>query len=94
MPDSVYARLETPTGYAPGIAFCGKCRPELGDVVLHGYGPVVAVEAAHHRYHEWFTPDHGEFRRAWLRDALSLDLAYIDALMQRWESDRPRVILG
>jgi hypothetical protein len=87
-PDSLYARLETATGYAPGVAFCGACAPAVGEPALEGLGPVIAYDTAHERYASWFTEAWGVFRRAWLRDALSLEPAQIDALMGQWESDR------
>jgi hypothetical protein len=87
-PTSLYARLETSTGYAPGVAFCRQCAPEPGTHVLDGFGPVICLESAHERYAAWYTENWGAVRRAWLRDALSLEPAQIDALMGEWNADR------
>jgi len=87
-PDSLYAQLETPSGYAPGIAFCRTCAPAPGDVVLREFGPVLKLESAKERYAAWFTEQWGAVRRAWLRDALSLEPEQIDSIMNEWSQDR------
>jgi hypothetical protein len=92
-PSSVYARLETPTGYAPGVAFCAEHEPAIGDTVLDGYGPVIQIDSAHDRYGAWFTAEWGFARRLWLRDAFSYTPQEVDQLMAQWEADRPLIVL-
>jgi hypothetical protein len=87
-PTSMYARVETPTGEAPGIAFCAKCAPPIGDPALVDLGPVLRYETARGRYAAWYADDRETFYRAWLRDALSLKAAQIKALIQQWNADR------
>ena len=88
-PTSVYAKVEADNGFAPGIAFCERHIPAIGQEVLEGYGPVVEIETAHTRYASWYSDDHGRFRRLWLRDAYGYDQPAIDQLMSVWEQDRP-----
>lgn len=87
-PDTVYAALETPTGYAPGINFCLACAPQPGETVLDGFGPVLHLESARSRYAAWFTENWGSVRRLWLKDALNLESAQVDAIMAQWSLDR------
>ena len=86
-PDSVYARLETSTGYAPGIAFCEACAPAVGQPALAGFGPVVGYEAAKARYSTWYSETRETFLRAWLRDALSWPEHEIEDLVADWQKD-------
>jgi hypothetical protein len=54
-------------------------------------GACVAVETARERYRYWFTPRHGDFLRAWLRDHVDLDkvrVGLIEDTMAEWEQDR------
>lgn len=89
-PSSAYARLETENGYAAGVAFCGEHVPALGENVLYGYGPVIAIESARERYHDRFEPVKELFLRAWLRDALILEPAEIETLVNQWKVDAVR----
>lgn len=86
-PTSVYARLETETGHAPGIAFCAEHKPAAGDHVLAGFGPVVGLDTAHQRYAAWYNTSREHFYRAWLRDALTLEPAPIEAIIAQWKAD-------
>jgi hypothetical protein len=87
-PTSVYARLETETGFAPGIGFCKDHAPALGQRVLPDFGPVVGLDFARGRYVDWFRTGREAFYRAWLRDAMSLEDPQINRLMEQWQSDR------
>lgn len=88
-PDSLYAKVETPTGYAPGIAYCANCAPPAGapGPILDG-APVVGYESALERYSDWYQPIRQPFYAAWLRDALFLEGVEIDRLLALWEKDR------
>lgn len=105
LPESVYARVQTDSGSAPGITFCPDCAPALGSYLLvlaqpmaatgvptgEAYtvgGPVIGLDAALSRYADWYTDERGEFWRAWLKDALSLEPSEVNALMALWNSDR------
>jgi hypothetical protein len=88
-PDSVYAKVETPSGYAPGIAYCRPCAPRIGEPgpILDG-APVIGYEPALERYVDWWAPDRDAFYRAYLGDALFLDAVQIEELLKLWETDR------
>ena len=93
MPTSVYAQVSTPTGYAPGIAYCLSCAPPIGSAFEGALGvppgsPIRNYETAHGRYSAWYAPEKETFYRAWLRDHLLLDPADIEALMMTWQTDR------
>lgn len=86
-PDSVYARLETSTGYAPGIAFCPTCAPSVGEQALEGMGAVVGYEGAKDRYASWYSEARETFLRAWLQDALAWSAPEIEVLIADWQKD-------
>jgi hypothetical protein len=80
-PDSVYAKLGTATGWAPGVGYCTACCPPVGALtslatwapvngvlVPVSLGAVVGHETAGSRYRAWYSDHHGEFLRNWLRD--------------------------
>jgi hypothetical protein len=88
LPESVYARLATDTGSAPGVAFCLSCIPRLGERALEGFGPVMGLDTAHSRYSDWFSEGRDIFYRAWLSEVLSLEPLQIEVLMAQWAQDR------
>lgn len=87
-PDSLYARLETSSGHAPGVAFCRSCAPETGESAVEGFGPVIRLERAHERYASWYAPERETFYRAWLQDALSLEPSQVNEIIAEWHADR------
>lgn len=86
-PDSVYAVLETPTGTAPGVAFCTWCAPAVGRPALEGFGPILSYQAAKDRYAAWYDPTRETLLRAWLRDALSYEAPEVDRVIELWKKD-------
>jgi hypothetical protein len=91
--DSMYVQCWTPSGYAPGIGYCPACCPDLGSAgPREDLGPVIGYETARGRYQKWYTDQHGEFLRAWLRDAMGdrpfFDDVEIERIMQEWERER------
>lgn len=88
-PDSVYARVETPSGHAPGIAYCRDCAPPIGTPgPVKGLGVIIGYDASYERYQNWFADERGAFWRTWLADAVFLEQAEIDRLLATWEQDR------
>lgn len=93
MPQSVYARVQTPTGYAPGIAYCVTCAPPLGSAFEGTQGvppgsPIIGYETAHGRYAAWYAPEKAPFYQAWLHDHLMLEPTEIASLLTLWQHDR------
>lgn len=90
-PDSCYAKVETETGYAPGVAYCARCAPPVGGVCAEQVlfqRPILGYEKALERYSAWYTPEKEEFYRAWLHDHLYLEPAAIETLMIQWHHDQ------
>lgn len=92
-PDSVYVRVKTPTGSAPGIAYCTTCVPAIGDpinVLCADFAydaEVIEIQTAADRYKNWYTPRKFTFYSAWLKDAMSYDEYTVKKIMKLWESD-------
>ena len=92
-PESVYAKVQTPTGYAPGIAYCPSCAPAIGAPFVGTVGipegsPVIGYETAHTRYTAWYDGTQEPFYRAWLHDHLYLEPFDVNRLMVQWDQDR------
>jgi len=87
-PDSLYAVVETPTGHAPGIAFCRSCAPAPGEAALEGYGATLRLEGAKERYAAWYDAARETFYRSWLIDALSLEPQQVNDIIAEWHADR------
>jgi hypothetical protein len=88
-PESLYAKVRTPEGFAPGIAYCPECAPQIGQPgpVFDG-APVIGYETAYGRYTAWYADEKREFWQAWLHDHLSLTGSEVSAYLDQWEKDR------
>ncbi len=87
-PTSRYVQLQTENGYASGVGYCDRCCPDVGEIALVGYGPVIKIDFARERYHAWYKREREEFYKAWLADAMSLETETINRLLEQWEADR------
>lgn len=104
-PESVYIVAETALGYAPGIGYCRKCAPLMGESMPEGItvsatingsatvSPttrVIDVVPASQRYGAWYEQTFGEWLRAWLKDHLELPEVAVDNTCALWQRDRER----
>ena len=96
-PDSLYAQVETETGWAPGIAYCARCAPPVGtpflETALAGR-PILRYEKAGDRYAAWYAEEKRSFYAAWLTDQLWLEPAEVVALLHTWDEDRREILHG
>ena len=87
-PDSLYAREETSSGWAPGLAYCRDCAPAIGSAGPAFGGPILNFETAYDRYSDWYSAARFDFWPSWLKDGLFYDAPGIAGLMETWEKDR------
>ena len=88
LPDSLYAKVKTDTGWAPGIAYCPDCAPEIGQPgpILEG-SPIIGYEKALERYAKWFEPACRVFYSDWLAQAMGYGETDVNAFLELWDKD-------
>src|SRR2546427_842533 len=91
-PTSMYAKLKTDTGHAPGIAYCPDCAPAIGEQCPAVDNlEVCGYESAKARYAFWYSDGYGAFLRSYLADAMFLDAAAVADMLALWERDRATI---